>query len=486
MLLLRFYDDGLAQASYLIGCQTTGEALVVDPNRDVEQYIAAAEAEGLRIAHVTETHIHADFVSGGRELAQRTGATLYLSDTGGPDWRYAYAAQAGAVLLQDGRSFRVGNVAIEAMHTPGHTPEHLAYLVTDTPASSAPLGVLSGDFVFVSDVGRPDLLERAANYRGTMVTGARHLFRSLQRFKQLPDHLQIWPGHGAGSACGKALGAMPQSTLGYERLANWAFQVADEDAFVATVLEGQPEPPRYFAEMKRINKEGPRILGGLGRPRRIPAARIGELLVGGALVLDTRAAADYAAAHVPGTINIPLNRAFTGWAGWLIPYDRDFYLMIDRTRADAVETAVRDLAMIGLDRLTGYLDCDDEMLEAWRAAGGTVSSTVQRTVHQVRELMRAGDVTVIDVRGRNEWEAGHLPGVVNIPLGLLPDRLAELPTQGTIVLQCQTGSRSAIAASLLEARGLTAVANLEGGFAAWRQAGLPVVAEPPVPAPAPA
>ena len=481
MLLLRFYDDGLAQASYLIGCQATGEALVVDANRDVEQYIAAAEAEGLRIAHVTETHIHADFVSGSRELAQRTGARLYLSDEGGPDWRYAFADQAGAVLLKDGATFHVGNVAIEALHAPGHTPEHLAFLVTDTLTAAAPLGVLSGDFVFVGDVGRPDLLERAANYRGTMEIGARQLFASLRRFKEFPDYLQIWPGHGAGSACGKALGAMPQSTVGYERLANWAFHIADEDAFVVAVLEGQPEPPKYFAEMKRINKEGPRILGGLGHPRRIPATRIGGLLAAGALVVDTRAAADYAAAHIPGTINIPLNRAFTGWAGWLIPYDRDFYLLIDHARGEAVETAVRDLAMIGLDRLAGYLDCDAEMLETWRASGGALSSTAQRTVHQVRELMRAGDVTVIDVRGRSEWEAGHLPGVVNIPLGLLPDRIAELPSQGTIVLQCQTGSRSAIAASLLEAGGRSAVANLEGGITAWRQSGLPVVVESPVP-----
>jgi hydroxyacylglutathione hydrolase len=480
MLLLRFYDEGLAQASYLIGCQTTGEALIVDPNRDIEQYIAAAEAEGLRIAHVTETHIHADFVSGSRELAQRTGATLYLSDEGAPDWRYAYAAQAKAVLLEDGARFQVGRVAIEARHTPGHTPEHLVFLVTDTPAASEPLGVLSGDFVFVGDVGRPDLLERAANIRGTMETGARQLFRSLQRFKQFPDYLQIWPGHGAGSACGKALGAMPQSTVGYERIANWAFGIVDEDAFVTAVLEGQPEPPRYFAEMKRINKEGPRLLGGLGRPQRLPASRVSDLLAEGALVVDTRPATDFAAAHIPGTINIPLNRAFTGWAGWLIPYDRDFYLLIDRAREDAVKTAARDLAMIGLDRLAGYLDCDEEMLETWQASGGTLESTPQMTVAQLRERQVTGDVTVIDVRGRSEWEAGHLPGVANIPLGLLPDRLAELPKEGTIVLQCETGSRSAIAASVLAARGRGAVANLEGGFTAWRKAGYPIARESPV------
>jgi hydroxyacylglutathione hydrolase len=341
--------------------------------------------------------------------------------------------------------------------------------------------VLSGDFVFVGDVGRPDLLERAANYRGTMEQGARQLFQSLQRFKRLPDYVQIWPGHGAGSACGKALGAMPQSTLGYERLANWAFGITEETPFVAAVLDGQPEPPKYFAEMKRINKEGPRVLGGLGRPRRIPAARVGDLLAAGTLVVDTRPAADFAAAHIPGTINIPLNRAFTTWAGWLVPYDREFYLLIDHARNEAVETALRDLAMIGLDRVAGYLDCDDETLAAWRAAGGMLGSTPQLTVAQLRERLGADTVTVIDVRGRAEWEAGHLPGVANIPLGLLPDRLDALPTRGPIVLHCQTGSRSAIAASLLEARGRGDVANLEGGFAAWQQAGYPIEVESPIP-----
>ncbi|HET9708796.1 MAG TPA: MBL fold metallo-hydrolase, partial [Gemmatimonadales bacterium] len=222
MLLKRFYDDGLAQASYLLASERSDAALVVDPNRDVEQYIAAAEAEGLRIAHVTETHIHADFVSGSRELAQRTGATLYLSDEGGADWRYGYAAESGAVLLKHESRIEIGDLSITALHTPGHTPEHLAFLVVDRSAAPAPLGLLSGDFVFVGDVGRPDLLEKAAHAQGTMAASARQLFHSLERLRDLPDHLQIWPGHGAGSACGKSLGAMPQSTLGYERIANWA------------------------------------------------------------------------------------------------------------------------------------------------------------------------------------------------------------------------------------------------------------------------
>jgi hydroxyacylglutathione hydrolase len=476
MLLKRFYDEGLAQASYLIGCSVTGEALVVDANRDVEQYIAAAEAEGLRIAHVTETHIHADFVSGSRELAQHAGATLYLSDEGGVDWRYGYAAGADAVPVKDGFTFRVGRVEIVARHTPGHTPEHLAFFVTDTPATSTPLGVLSGDFVFVGDVGRPDLLERAANIRGTMEASARQLYRSLQQFKQLPDHLQIWPGHGAGSACGKSLGAVPQSTVGYERIANWAFHIPDEDAFVVEVLTGQPEPPKYFAEMKRINRDGPRILGGLGRPRRIAVTRLGELLGAGALIVDTRAAADFAASHIPGTINIPLNRSFTGWAGWLVPYDRDFYLIIDPARGAAVDQAVRDLAMIGLDRVAGYVDCDAELLETWRGGGGAVGTVAHLGVPELATRMHAGDTTVVDVRSGPEWDAGHLPGALHIPLGYLTDRLDEIPRDRTVALQCQTGSRSAIAASLLLARGYRDVVNVDGGYAAWRAARLPVEA----------
>lgn len=266
MLLRLFYDATLAQASYLLGCGRTGEALVVDPNRDVAQYLRAAAAEDLRITQVTETHIHADFVSGSRELAQRSGATLLLSAEGGQDWQYGFAREVGARLLRDGDAFDVGNVRVDVLHTPGHTPEHLSYVVTDAPASAAPVGMFSGDFLFVGDVGRPDLLERAAGIGGTMEAAARQLFRSLRRLAAFPDHLQIWPAHGAGSACGKSLGGVPQSTLGYERLANWAFGVSDEHEFAAQVLEGQPEPPRYFAEMKRVNREGPRVLRGLPQP----------------------------------------------------------------------------------------------------------------------------------------------------------------------------------------------------------------------------
>jgi hydroxyacylglutathione hydrolase len=469
MLLKRFYDTKLAQASYLVGCAATGEALVVDPNRDIDQYVGAAEAEGVRITHVTETHIHADFVSGSRELAARTGATLHLSDEGDASWKYAFAGQDGAVLLKDRDTFMVGNLRIEVLHTPGHTPEHLAFMVTDTPATDRPMGVLTGDFVFVGDVGRPDLLEKAAKVAGTMESGARTLFRSLQRFKTLPDYLQIWPGHGAGSACGKSLGAVPQSTLGYERIVNWGLEDMTEDEFVERVLAGQPEPPRYFAEMKRINKEGPRVLGGVLRPPHLPPEAILQIADHGMLVIDTRPADAVATEHVPGTISIPLNRSFSTWAGWLVPYDRDIHLLVENEAL--LDEAVKDLASIGLDRVAGFLR--PEALEAWTAAGRVLAMTRQMSVAELAEAVAAGRVNVLDVRGASEWESGHIPGVPNIPLGYLEERLTELPTDRPLVVHCQGGGRSAIAAGVLQAHGVENVVNLVGGFGAWVRAGQP-------------
>jgi hydroxyacylglutathione hydrolase len=472
MIVRRFYDTKLAQTSYLIGCGRTGSALAIDPNRDGDQYVRAAQEEGVAITHVTETHIHADFVSGARELARRTGATLYLSDEGDAHWKYAYASEAGAVLVKDGDAFMVGNVNVKAVHTPGHTPEHISFLITDTAAADEPIGIVTGDFVFVGDVGRPDLLEKAANVRGTMEGAARTLFRSLQQFKKYPDWLQIWPGHGAGSACGKGLSAVPHSTVGYERLFNWAFKHDDEEAFVRAVLAGQPEPPKYFAEMKRINKEGPRLLHDVPRPERLAARQLDRLLDTGAIVIDTRHAADYAAAHVPGTLNIPLAKTFTTWAGWLIPYDRDFYAIIDDRCSHCVGEVVRDLAMIGLDRLAGYFGTD--VVEARRAAGRELGRVPQVTAGDLAARMGADDVAVLDVRGQTEWEEGHIPGARNVPLGYLADRLDAVPRDKAVVVHCQSGARSAIAASVLRARGMTNVANLTGGFGDWKGAGHPV------------
>jgi hydroxyacylglutathione hydrolase len=342
-------------------------------------------------------------------------------------------------------------------------------MVTDTPATDRPMGLFTGDFLFVGDVGRPDLLEKAAGVSNTMEPGARALYRSIQRLKAFPDYLQIWPGHGSGSACGKSLGAVPQSTLGYERIANWALQDMTEEEFVTRVLAGQPEPPRYFAEMKRINKTGPRMLGGHRSPPQLPPERILELTEWGALVIDTRPAIAFAAAHVPGTLNIPLNRSFNTWAGWLVPYDREFYLLVeDETGLDE---AMKDLAMIGLDRVAGYLR--SEAVDLWTAAGFPAATTPQMTVEELATALEGQLVNVLDVRGASEWEGGHLPDSLNIPLGYLKERITELPSGRPLVVHCQAGGRSAIATSLLQALGRTDAVNLLGGYSAWARAGHP-------------
>jgi hydroxyacylglutathione hydrolase len=470
MLVRRFYDVKLAQASYLIADMDAGEGVLIDANRNLEQYLAAAADEGVRITHVTETHIHADFLSGSRELAARTGATLLLSDEGGSEWSYAFAGSANAVLLRDGASFHVGSVRVDAMHTPGHTPEHLTFLITDTHAATEPLAAVTGDFIFVGDVGRPDLLERAAHLVGTMDAAARALFRSLQRIKLLPEFIQIWPGHGAGSACGKALGAVPQTTLGYERRFNWAFQVSDEQQFVDRVLAGQPDPPRYFAEMKRLNKAGPPLRSEQPPPSHLSGSSLDALVAAGKLVIDTRLADDFAKAHVPGTINIPFNKAFTTWAGWLVPYTSDFYVIVADAPVMVRDGVIRDLAMIGLDRVAGYFNWSDVRDRARE-------STSQIEAEQLDEQRRTSPLTVLDVRSAAEWREGHIPGSQHIPLGELRDRMDEVPITGPLVVHCLGGTRSAIAASILQASGRHNVVDFPGGYRAWRDRGFPADVE---------
>ncbi|MBM3809112.1 MAG: MBL fold metallo-hydrolase [Acidimicrobiia bacterium] len=442
MFVKRCFEPLIAQASYLIGCHSAGEAIVIDANRDIEQYVTAAEQAGLRITLVTETHIHADYASGSQELAQRTGASLGLSDEGGADWKYLFPHDR---RLKHGDRMTLGNVKVDVLHTPGHTPEHLAFLITDGAAADRPIAAVTGDFVFVGDVGRPDLLEKAAKIAGTMESAARTLWHSLQAFANSPDWLQIWPGHGAGSACGKGISAIPHSTLGYERLFNWAFNVKSEDEFVARVLSGQPDPPPYFAVMKTVNKQGLQA-HGLAGPQGRPT--LDEVLAQGHLVVDTRPAEQFAESHRHGVINIPLNGSFVTWAGWLIPYDRDFFVITDR--CDEVRRALR---LIGLDRIAGHFP---------EFAGPGGQSVPQMSVDQLN-----GAFTVIDVRNDNEWKAGHIPSAMHIPLGRLQERIVEVPADKPVVVQCQMGGRSAIAASILQKLGRTNVTNLAGGYAAW-------------------
>jgi hydroxyacylglutathione hydrolase len=470
MFFRRFYDDGLAQASYMIGCDATGEAVVVDPSRDIAQYLAVAAAERLHISLVTETHIHADLISGSRELASRTGAQLLLSAEGGRDWQYGFAALDGATLLRDGDAFHAGRVRFDVLHTPGHTPEHLAFLVTDLAASDRPVGLISGDCVFVGDVGRPDLLERTANVAGSMEESAHALFRSLTRIRDLADFVQLWPGHGAGSACGKALGAMPQSTIGYERIANWGLTTLDENAFVREVLAGQPEPPAYFAQMKRINRDGPPLLREWPQPDRLDARRLGTVLTEDGVVVDTRPADSFANGHARGTLSIPLGKSFPTWVGWLVPYDRDAYL-IAATQSDAARAA-REMAKIGLDRVMGWFPADS--LAEWSDAGGTIERVAQTTAAAIAPRIKSGAVTLIDVRSASEWAHGHVPGALHIPVGLLKQRLAEIPRDRPVIVQCQGGTRSAIAASVLLGSGVRDIVNLRGGFDEWKREALPI------------
>ena len=475
MIVKRLFEPKLAQTSYLIGCLEHREAIVIDPNRDAEQYLKLAESEGVRIAHVTETHIHADYLSGSRELAARTGATLYVSDEGDASWKYLFADEPGVKKIRNGDRITVGNVLIDVLHTPGHTPEHLTFLVTDGLVASEPIAAATGDFIFVGDVGRPDLLERAANIAGTMEGSAKSLYRSLQAFSSQPDWLQIWPGHGAGSACGKGISAIPHSTLGYERRFNWAMQPMSEADFVKNALSGQPEPPKYFAEMKRLNKEGPRLLHGFKRPELVELSSLDRALKAGAMVLDTRPAAHFAAAHVPGTISIPLNKSFTNYAGWLVPFHSDFYVIVDDRMTGAIDILVRDLAMIGLDRIAGYFDA--AVIDQWCASGRAVESVQQIDARDLQEALSRGAVTLIDVRNQVEWDEGHIAGARHIPLGYLPDRIAEVPRSKPVVLQCLTGARSLIAVSILQANGIENAINFRGGFSDWRKAGLAVTTD---------
>lgn len=458
MFFKHVYEKGLAQASYIIGCQATKEAIVIDPKRDIDTYLEIAEQENLNITHITETHIHADFLSGTRELAAATGAKVYLSNEGGKDWQY----QFDHIGLKDGDKLKVGNLILEVMHTPGHTPEHISFLLTDTPASNKPVMIFTGDFVFVGDIGRPDLLEKAAGITGTQEKGARQMFQSLKRFKALDDFIQVWPGHGAGSACGKALGAVPSSTVGYEKITNWGLNIEDEEEFVKTLLDGQPEPPKYFAMMKKLNKLGPKVLGSLPKPGRLSLQQFEQHIKNDVKIVDTRNKISFAGGHFPDSINIQDNSAFSTWAGWILDYENPFILI---ARDERIEELTKALVRIGLDNIIGYVNDIDKISNA----GYELKTLDQITVHELNQNLE--DYFVLDVRGYSEYNASHIPGAQNIFTGYVVNNLAELPADKKIVVHCAGGDRSAIAASVLLSAGFNNVVNLTCGFNGWKQAG---------------
>ena len=473
MLFRQIHDPSLAQYAYLVGCQRSGEALIVDPERDIDRYLAAAEAEGVTITHVAETHIHADFLSGARALADRTGARLLLSAEGEPHgWGSAWAADRDDVTwLRDGDRFQVGRITVRVLHSPGHTPEHLSFVVTDHGGGAdEPIGLISGDFVFVGDLGRPDLLERAAGQDGAQEPAARDLYASVQRFLDLDDHVQVWPGHGAGSACGKALGAVPQSTVGYERRFNGSIDAARRgpDAFVAAMLDGQPEPPLYFARMKAQNREGVPSLGALPAPRALTPVDLvdgretsGDL--DGAVLIDTRPdRSAFMAAHLEGALYAPLGASFSTVVGSLVT-DPDTPLVLILPEAE-VDGAVRTLVRIGLDRVVAYVTY--ETLAAALATGAVAS--IPET--DFRALADRPGAPVLDVRRQAEVDAGHVPASVHIPHTRLAAHLDAIPRDRPLWVHCQSGARAAVASAFLAAHGVDVV-YVNDAFAHYRGPG---------------
>ncbi|ANU18209.1 MBL fold metallo-hydrolase [Planococcus maritimus] len=463
MLLRYFYDEKLAHASYVVGCQKTGEAVVVDPMRDVAAYEELAEKENLTIVGALETHIHADFVSGSRELNDRFGTKLYISDEGDADWKYQNLDEISHQLVKDGDQFMIGNLVFDVMHTPGHTPESISFLLTDKGgAADKPMGIFTGDFVFVGDVGRPDLLEKAAGVQGTSEAGASQMYKSLERFKALADYLQVWPAHGAGSACGKSLGAVPSTTVGYEKAFNWAMQFDDEAAFKKALLEGQPEPPYYFAVMKSVNKVGPQLIKDLPEPKEIASATaIEALLAEGKQVLDMRPADAYSKGHIQGTINIPFNKSFANWAGWIVDYDKPLYVLLDTAKLDEALTALRS---VGIDEVYGFAEAENIVSQAENLASYDNVSPIE-----AQEMAEKGQAYVLDVRNQTEFDEGHIDNARHIMVGTLKNRLDEIDTDKTIIVQCQAGARSAIAASVLKANGIDNLVNMTGGYNKWQQ-----------------
>jgi hydroxyacylglutathione hydrolase len=463
MFLKYFYDKSLAHASYMVGCQRTGEAIVIDPSRSVDQYLQTAIAEGLQITGAAETHIHADFVSGSRELADQANAKLYLSDEGPADWKYQFAAKYDTQLLKDGDVIRVGKIKLQVMHTPGHTPEHISFVLTDEGGgANVPMGIFTGDFVFVGSIGRPDLLETAAGVAGSAETGARQLFRSIERFKALPDHLQVWPAHGAGSACGKGLGAIPSSTVGYEKLFNPSLQFLTEQEFVDYILADQPETPFYFAVMKRVNKVGPELVRRLWVVWPLPPADL-ENLPQEPMLIDVRKSADFAKGHRPGSINIPSN-SLAQWAGFFVADGQPVYLLAD---AESLDESLRSLRSIGIDSVQGYFD-----IKSPDVSKTFVEKYPSATPKNLVDRIADRSVRLLDVRAATEFAEGHIEGAEHHFLGKLQRELGQIDRSKPVVVQCLAGGRSAIAASILQKAGFDVI-NMNGGYEMWQMSGLP-------------
>ncbi len=440
----QFYLGCLAHASYFIG--NDGEAAVVDPQRDVQLYLDEAEAQGMRIRYVIETHLHADFVSGHRELAEKTGAEIVFGA--------AANAEVPHRAVREGDELRVGGVVLRAMETPGHTPEGISWLVIDGGSARK---VLTGDTLFIGDVGRPDL----AGGRGyTSEQMAAMLYDSLHgKILALDDAVEVWPAHGAGSACGKNISRERSSRIGLQRRTNYALQPMPREAFVRMMTADLPPAPRYFPMDAEINRRGARPLDDV-RARPLTADAFREAIHRGAIPLDARGAATFGAGHVPGAINIGLDGQYASWAGTLLSADTPIVLVADPGK---IEEAVMRLARVGMENVSGFLN---DGMAAW---DGPVATLPQMDVSELRE--RLGELRVLDVRRPGEYESGYVPGARNVTLAELPERLGEVERGAPLAVICQSGYRSSIGASLLRREAFDVACNVAGGTAAWVAAG---------------
>ncbi len=471
MYFNQVFEPRLAQNSYIIGCQEAGEAIVIDPMRDIERYLEIALKESLKIVAVTETHIHADYLSGLREFAERIGTLVLVSDEGTEEWKYDWVMNSNYnfKLLKSNDSFQIGNIKFEVIHTPGHTPEHISFIVSDLIGGKGKsMGILSGDFVFAGDVGRPDLLESAAGQLGTMKPSAMDLYNSLQTFKTLPSYLQLWPGHRSGSACGKSMSSVPVSTIGYELQSNVAIkETANEQKFVDYILYGQPEPPMYFSRMKSENRSGPKPLGNIPEPDKFSAGKLTRIISeNNAAIVDTRIWEEYKIGHIHGSIFAPLNNSFSTVTGSYITPDMSIYLIIDE---EQLQEAVNGLIRIGLDNVPGFITPDDLLI--YQKNDGELIESGEVNTSELKTKLNDEDVFLLDVRGASELdEIGYIKGAYNIAHTRLPYRFNEIPRDKIVMVQCRTGSRSKYAFSFLEKKGFK-VDHVSGGILEWINAG---------------
>jgi glyoxylase-like metal-dependent hydrolase (beta-lactamase superfamily II) len=460
MYFEQFYLGCLAHASYMLASE--GEAVVVDPQRDVEIYLKAAEANQVSICHIFETHLHADFVSGHQELAARTGARIYIGEQARATFPH--------VAVRDGFTLQAGKMRITALETPGHTPESMCLVITDEEKSPAPWAVLTGDTLFLGDVGRPDLSKR---YTPAQLAGM--LYDSLHRkLLTLADDVLVYPAHGAGSLCGRNMRAERVSTIGTERLTNYALQIKSREEFVEQLTSNLPARPAYFLQDAEINRTGASALADLPALCAVDPAELKNILADGGIALDVRPGEQFAAGHVPGSVSIALSGQFASWAGALLGLAACPVLIAESE--EAVSEARMRLARIGLEDARGYLKGG---IEAWSQVGLPLATLPQISVGALNDHLQASDLQVLDVRREPEWEAGHIEGATWWPLDNFKVAPPEIDHDVPIAVHCKGGYRSMIACSLLQRAGFHNVVNVIGGFDAWQQSELPIVTEKP-------